>query len=125
MWLNDMRQSATVCDAYQDNRCNISIFGLGTLDNVNRGSGVQHEKDYTQTRPRRAPALGDHTANKGNDRKEHRCETLDELFVSMNTEIGNGHRVSLKEVNEPTRVTRICFANIMINIDTANWPGTP
>jgi hypothetical protein len=73
------------------------------LDSVNRESSVQLEKNYALLRPSTGH-YGDHTENKGNDRKEHRCETLDAtLRQAMNAESREwASSQPEQEVDEPT-----------------------
>jgi hypothetical protein len=75
--LHDMRHSAAVCDAYQTT--DVAYLNDWELWIMSIGGRVFSMKKYALLRPS-SGHYGDHTEHKGNDRKEHRCETLDETL---------------------------------------------
>ena len=82
--LHDMRHSAIVCDAYQTTDVEY-LYDSGLWIMSIGGRVLSIKRNHTPLPPSRGHN-GDHTEHKGNDRKEHRCEALDEtLCEAMNT----------------------------------------
>ena len=79
-----MRHSATVCETYQTT----DVAYLNGWELWKCQSGVERAaiKKDTLLCPT-SGHYGDHTEHKGNDRKEHRCKTLDKtLCQAVNAE---------------------------------------